>query len=117
MAYVHATNPLVLASEIGLYGSTDGRARGVYYWQSTNNSTDFLTAGYFSGVGQGSRGGNDLGVRVGDLLVHRASTSSTAVAGRVTWHSFVNSTANVSGSTILSSNYSASFDMTVASAT
>jgi hypothetical protein len=88
----------------------------VFIAGTTYNSTDITAAGFWAGYGAGGRGGYQSGMRVGDILMHVASTGSAVVPGRVTMHSVIASSANVA-STILSSGYNAAYDVTVASAT
>lgn len=82
---------------------------------TTYDSSDVTATGFWAGVGQGSKGSNPVGMRLGDILMHVASTGAT-IPGRVTMHSVIASTANVA-STSASSGYGAVYNVTVASAT
>ncbi len=82
-----------------------------FVYSSSHNSTDVLATGFFTGVGDGSRGLTDLGMRVGDLLINRASTAA-AIPGRVSFHSCISSTAN-QASTSASTGWVAAYDCTV----
>jgi hypothetical protein len=87
----------------------------VFIAQTTAVSSAIIATGFWQGYGAGSRGSNPVGMQLGDVLMHIASTGS-ATPGRVTMHSVIGSTSNVA-STSLSSGYNAAYDVTVASAT
>lgn len=121
MAY-STTNPLALMSE----GYSDDLPR-MWFWQSTHASTDFalrsstlgssadVGVGFFTGIGQGSRGLTGLGVRLGDVMLHvsqaNQGTTDIPIYGITTLHSVIDSTPNCS--TTLSS---VGFDVTVSQA-
>lgn len=109
MAY-SSTNPLALLMD----GFASNMPR-VFSYQSTHASTDVTVTGFFTGVGENSRGLSALGLRLGDVIMNRASTDA-AIPGRVTMHSVISATANVL-STSASSGYAAAYNVTVASAT
>lgn len=91
----------------------------IYSYQSSHASTDIVATGFFSACGDGGRSANNVGLRPGDVVINRASTNPTGgIAGRVTMHSVIATTVNVT-STLLSSAFLSSFgfDATVASAT
>jgi hypothetical protein len=96
----------------------DGFASGmprVFVAYTTSVSSAIIATGFWAGVGEGSRGGYQAGMRIGDVLLHRASTDS-ATPGRVTTHSVIASTAD-QASTSGSTGYSAAYNVTIASAT
>jgi hypothetical protein len=108
MAY-SSTGPLILVSE-GI--STD--APRTFAYSSTHTSTEVTGTGFLTGVGAGSRGLNGLGLRVGDLVMCRASTGS-ATPGGVSWHSCISSTAD-NASTSASSGWNSAFNCTLSAA-
>ena len=79
---------------------------------TTSVSSAIIATGFWQGYGSGGR---SVGMQLGDILLHVASTNS-ATPGRVTTHSVIGSTANVA-STSASSGYGAGYDVTVSSAT
>lgn len=109
MAY-SSTNPLVMMHDALSLG-----APRVFSYQSTHNSTDILASGFFAGCGDGGRGSNNVGLRLADIVINRASTDNS-IAGRVTMHSVTASTASFS-STLASSAYATVYNVSVASAT
>lgn len=115
MAY-SSTNPLALLIDnaLGVASSAAALPR-VFVYKSTNASSDILGTGFFAACGYGSRSGVD--VRVNDIILNLSATNSTgAIAGRVSWHQAIASTAN--GSTSAASAWSSSFgfDVTVSAA-
>jgi hypothetical protein len=107
-----STNPIQRSIDIGLTAMSSVGGAGLYTYSSTHNSTDILATGFFTGVGAGSRGSlQDLGVRVGDILINRSSTTATP-NGRVTIHQFIASSAD-QASTTASTGWVASYNMTV----
>jgi hypothetical protein len=109
MAYSSTNPPLMIDDGLG------PNCPRTFSYQSTHTSTEILATGFFVGVGAGSRGLYGVGMRVGDLLVNRASTDSS-IGGRVTWHSVISATAD-QASTLASSGWVAAYNATVASAT
>lgn len=105
-----STNPPAILSDSGI-----GNGPRLFQYASTHNSTEILATGFFTGAGAGSRGGYDIGMRVGDLLINVASTGA-AIPGRVTMHSVVSATAD-QASTTASTGFKTSYNVTVASAT
>lgn len=82
--------------------------------RTTNVSSAVVATGFWTGCGRGSRP-NTAGMRVGDILLHIASTDS-ATPGRCTIHTVIDSTAD-QASTAASSGWNAGYNATVASAT
>lgn len=113
MAYSALNPALLMLDAFGAPTAAAGAPR-IFSYSSTHNSTDILATGFFTGCGDGGRPAN-IGMRLGDIVINRASTSA-AIPGRVTMHSVVASTANFA-STSASSGWAAAYDCTVASAT
>lgn len=109
MAY-SSTTPLTMLVD----GFASNMPR-VFSYQSTHASTDITATGFFTGVGENSRGSSPVGLRIGDIVMNRASTDAV-IPGRVTMHSVISATANVL-STSASSGWNAAYNVTVASAT
>ena len=109
-----ANNPPILMLDLFPGGSTQPGGRQWFYG-STHLVSDIVATGFFAACGQGSRNMSNanVGMRVGDLLINRSSTDSSA-PGRTTFHSVINSTANVA-STSLSSGWAAGYDVTISS--
>lgn len=108
---------LMMVVDRGFGSFTPAGNPGIFSYQSSHGSTEILATGFFTGVGFGSRGSGNQGIQLGDIIINRASTNpNTGIAGRVTMHSVIASSANVA-STLASSGYGASYDCTVASAT
>jgi hypothetical protein len=78
-------------------------------------TSDVSSTGMWKGYGAGSRGGNPVGMQLGDVLIHIQS-SGTAKPGFVSMHSVIASSANVA-STTLSSGFNAAYDITVSACT
>lgn len=104
MAY-SSTNPLALL--IDGFGSpvAAGSVPRVFCYSSTHNSTDILATGFFAACGDAGRSANNVGLRLGDIVINRASTTAT-IPGRVSMHSVTATTANVT-STLASSAFAA----------
>lgn len=113
MAYSSSNPAIMMLDAFGQPSGAAGAPR-IFAYSSTHNSTDILATGFFTGCGYGGRPAN-VGMRVGDIIINRASTDAS-IAGRVTLHSVVASTANFA-STLASSAYNTAFDCSVASAT
>lgn len=93
--------------------SAAGGAPRIFAYSSTHASTDVTATGFFTGCGAGGRSANNIGLRLGDIIISRASTDAS-IPGRTSFHSVIGSTANMtstSGSSWWSS--SAGFDVTV----
>ena len=88
-------------------GLTNGKGAIWAYAATADSSSSVGGSGYFSSVMKGSRGNGGMGPQVGDLCVVTFGTST------VRWGTFSASTANVSGSTNLSSNYNCGYDGTL----
>src|SRR5258706_11139272 len=95
-----SSNPLTLVQD----GFASGLPR-VFSYQSTHNSTDILATGFFAACGDGGRSANNVGLRLADIIINRASTNAVR-PGQVSMHSVTATTANVA-STLASSAFSA----------
>ena len=84
-----------------------------HYGRTTEASSVVATVGYFAGCGVGSKGANSFGMRLGDVVIVNTATGATlSTTGKVWVSNVLNSTANVL-STVASSGYSASYDVTI----
>src|SRR3954469_14191300 len=106
MAY-SSSNPAIMMLDAFGQPSGAGGAPRVFAYSSTHNSTDILATGFFGACGDGGRPAN-IGMRLGDIVINRASTSAS-IPGRVTTHSVIASTANFA-STLASSGWNAAYD-------
>jgi hypothetical protein len=137
MAYVSTSAALRKVIDAGLYSGLASGANislggnGVFSYCSTHTSTEVIATGFFAGCGAQilptattsqttgtphpniwTRSGNNVGVRVGDLVCNIES-SGGVTPGRVTWHAAKAST--FSGSTS-SFSATAGYDITVSAA-
>lgn len=108
MAY-SSTSPIILVSD-----SVGPLAPRTFSYSSTHSSTEVTATGFFVGVGSGSRGLNGVGLRVGDFVVCRSSTDSSAPGG-VSWHSCIATTAD-NASTSASTGWNSAYNATVSAA-
>jgi hypothetical protein len=108
MAY-SSTNPPICISDVG-FGTAAPRT---FFYGSTHLVADIVATGFFAGCFQGSRSNDasNIGLRTGDLVINRSSTSSAA-PGRVTMHSVIGATAN-QASTTASTGWLAVFNASV----
>ena len=108
MAY-SSSNPLALLLDNSL---ASGMPR-VFSYRSTHNSTDLLATGFFAACGDGGRSANNVGLRLADVILSRASTDAVR-PGQVSMHSVTASTPNIT-STLSASAFSATmgYDCTV----
>lgn len=108
-----AYDPTVAALTLIQDGFASGMPR-VFYYPSTHASSQITATGFFAAAGDGGRSANNVGLRLGDVVMCRASTSSTR-PGAVVWGSVIGSTANVA-STSASSAFLSSmgYDCTLA---
>lgn len=108
MSTLSSSSPMLLA---------DGYASGmpsVFVAATTAVSSAIIATGFWTGQGYGSnqRGASPGGLKLGDILMHVASTGS-ATPGRVTLHSVLTGTAN-QASTLASSAFgNTGYDVTV----
>lgn len=109
MSTVSSSDPAMIFNG---YGTAMPR---MFLAATTYNSSEVSAVGFWVGYGAGSRGSNPVGMRIGDVLMHIASTGSTGSAGHVTMHQVVGSTANVA-STSASSGFNASYNVSVSAA-
>ena len=128
MAYLSTDAALRKIVDGGLYSGLAPGANislgggSIFAYCSSNAGEEIVGAGFFTGVGAqplsstgtahpnvGARHANNVGARVGDLLVSIES-SAGATPGRVTWHAVTAST--FGGSTSVYSG-TAGYDATV----
>lgn len=109
MSTISSSNPSLLIDQFSSLGPR------VFIAATTAVSSAVCATGFWAGYGAGGRGSNPVGMQLGDVLIHVASTGAT-FPGRVTLHSVIGSTANVA-STSASSGFTAAFDITVSNST
>ena len=92
-----STNPVAMISDgfggsvprMFVYASTHGATDISYYAGTTSYSS--AGVGFFKGCGEGGRSNNDVGMRMGDILIN-VSRGSTDFPGVTTLHSVIGST-------------------------
>lgn len=111
MASRLSTAPECIVQGFGHQSSTGGTYGGamprLFVFGSTNVSTGITGTGFLAGHGEGGKTNRNVGLRVGDIVLHVSSTDA-GVPGKVTLHSIIGSTANVA-STAASSAFLSSF--------
>lgn len=96
----------------------DGFASGMprtFLLATTYSTSDVSSTGWLKGVGAGSRGGDPLGVRLGDCVLHQ-QTTATSKPGFMSVHSVIATSAN-QASTTSSTGWNAAYDVTLSACT
>lgn len=121
MASRLSTAPECIVQGFGHQSSTGGTYGGamprLFSFGSTATSTGITGTGFLAGHGEGGRTNRNVGLRVGDIVLHVASTDS-ATPGRVTFHSVIGSTWNQASTSASSAwNVNAGYDCSLSAST